>query len=115
MLEANGPAAIKHVCQGANPGDLGDNVRAAVQKTWQHTELPFKLKFLMSASLFIYKSWILGGIVPGLSSGLITKLGTQQSQLMLLYRWNKTDIQVDVDGFKWNLQKHRIPGFTAYI
>ena len=43
MLEASGPAAIKHVCQGANPGDLGDNVRAAVQKIWQHTELPFKL------------------------------------------------------------------------
>ena len=29
----------KHVCQGANPGDLGGNVRAAVQKIWQHTEL----------------------------------------------------------------------------
>ena len=23
--------------------------------------------------------------------------------------------QVDVDGLKWNLQKHRIPGFTLYI
>ena len=33
----------KHVCEGANPGDLGGNVRAAVQKIWQHTELPFKL------------------------------------------------------------------------
>ena len=33
----------KHVFQGANPGDLGGSVRAAVQKIWQHTELPFKL------------------------------------------------------------------------
>ena len=24
----------KHVCQGANPGDLGGNVRAAVRKIW---------------------------------------------------------------------------------
>ena len=24
-------------------------------------------------------------------------------------------MQVDVDGLKWNLQKHRIPGFTPYI
>ena len=43
MLEASGAAAIKHACQGANPGDLGGKVRAAVQKIWQHTELPFKL------------------------------------------------------------------------
>ena len=33
----------KHVCQGANPGDLEGNVRAAVQKIWQPTELPFTL------------------------------------------------------------------------
>ena len=33
----------KRVCQDANPGDPGGNVRAAVQKIWQHTELPFKL------------------------------------------------------------------------
>ena len=24
-------------------------------------------------------------------------------------------MQVDVDGLKWNLQKHRIPRFTPYI
>ena len=54
--------------------------------------------FLMSVSLFIqvvnFRRDCTGFELR------ITKLGTQQSQLMLLYRWNKTDIQVDVDGFK---------------
>ena len=58
----------KHVCQGANPGDLGGNVRAAVQKIWQHTELPFKLPHVNVLVIQVVK--ILGGIVPGLSSGL---------------------------------------------
>ena len=97
MLEASGPAAIKHVCQGANPGDLADNVRAAVQKTWQHTELPFKLPHV---SVLVYIQVVnFRRDCTGFELR-ITKLGTQQSQLMLLYRWNKTDIQVDVDGFK---------------
>ena len=52
MLEASG-AAGKHVCQGANPSDLGGTVRAAVQKIWQQTEC--LSRFLMPMSL-LYKS-----------------------------------------------------------
>ena len=42
MLEASGAAASMFF-HGANPGDFGGNVRVAVQKIWQRTELSFKL------------------------------------------------------------------------
>ena len=67
----------------------------------------------MSMSL-LYKSWILGGIVPGLSSGLWRTVHSSPNSCYIIVG-NKADIQVDVDGLKWNLQKHRIPGFTPYI
>ena len=70
-------------------------------------------RFLMSMSL-LYKSWTLGGIVPGLSSGLRRTVHSSRNWCYFIVG-NKTDIQVDVDGLKWNLQKHRIPGFTPYI
>ena len=94
MLEASG-ASSKHVCQGANPGDLGGNVRAAVRKIWQHTELPFKLPHV---NVLVTQVVNFRRDCTGLEFR-ITKDGTQQSQLMLLYIvGNKTDIQVDVDG-----------------
>ena len=62
----------------------------------------------------LYKSWILGGIVPGLSSGLQRTVQSSPNWCYFIVG-NKTDIQVDVDGLKSNLQKHRIPGFTSYI
>ena len=65
----------KHVCQGANPGDFGGNVRAAVQKIWQHTELPVKLPYVNVLVIQVVKvrrdcTWF---------EFRITKDGTQQS------------------------------------
>ena len=67
----------------------------------------------MSMSL-LYKSWIIGGIVLGLSSGLRRTVHSSPNCSYFIVG-NKTDMQVDVDGLKWNLQKHRIPGFISYI
>ena len=86
MLEASGAASDKHVCQGANPGDLGGNVRAAVQKIWQHTELPFKLphvNVLVYIQVVNFRRDCTGFELR------ITQDGTQQSQLMLLYCWKQ--------------------------
>ena len=71
----------KHVCKGANPGDLGGNVRAAVQKIWQHTELPFKLPHV---NVFVRHVVNFRRDCTGFEFR-ITKDGTLQSQLMLLY------------------------------
>ena len=75
----------KHVCQGANPGPLRSNIRAAVQKIWQHTELPFKLPHVNVLVIHIvnFRRDCTG------SEFRITKDGTQQSQLMLLYCWKQ--------------------------
>ena len=75
----------KHVCQGVNAGDLGGNVRAAVQKIWQHTELPFKLPH---ANVLVIQ------VVNFRRDGTgfefrIMKDGTQHSQFMLLYCWKQ--------------------------
>ena len=71
----------KHVCKGANRGDLGGNVRAAVQKIWQHTELPFKLPHV---NVFVRHVVNFRRDCTGFEFR-ITKDGTLQSQLMLLY------------------------------
>ena len=71
----------KHVCQGANPGDLRGNVRAAVQKIWQHIELPFKLPHV---NVLVIQVANFRRNCTGFEFR-ITKDGTQQSQLMLLY------------------------------
>ena len=42
MLEASS-AVASMFGRVENPGDLGGNVRAAVQMIWQHMELSFKL------------------------------------------------------------------------
>ena len=76
----------KHVCQGANPGDLGGNVRAAVQKIWQHMELPLKLPYvnvLVYIQVVNFRRDCTGFELRS------TKNGTQQSQLMLLYCWKQ--------------------------
>ena len=97
ILEASG-AAASMFARGANPGDLGGNVRAAVQKIWQHTELPFKLPHV---NVFVRHVVNFRRDCTGFEFR-ITKDGTLQSQLMLLLLLigNKTDMQVDVDGLK---------------
>ena len=75
----------KHVGQGANPGDLGGNVRAAVQKIWQHTELPFTL---LHVSVFVIQVVNFRRDCTGFEFG-ITEDGTQQSQFMLHYCWKQ--------------------------
>ena len=61
----------------------------------------------------LYKSWILGGIVPGLQVWVQDYEGRYTAVPVDVTLLLKT-IRVDVDGLKWNLQKHRIPGFTPY-
>ena len=87
----------KHVCQGANPGDLGGNVRAAIQKIWQHTELPFKIPHV---KVLVIQVVNFRRVCTGFEFR-ITKDGTQQYQFICYFIvGNKTDIQVDVDGLK---------------
>ena len=75
----------RHVCQGANRGDLGGNVRAAVQKIWQHTELPFKL---LHVNVLVIQVANFGRDCTGFEFR-ITKDGTQRFQFMLLYCWKQ--------------------------
>ena len=70
----------KHVCQGANAGDLGGNVRAAVQKIWQHTELPFKIPHV---KVLVIQVVNFRRDCTGFEFR-ITKDGTQQSHVTLL-------------------------------
>ena len=60
MLEASGAAASMFARVG-NPGDLGGNVRAAVQKIWQHTELRFKFPHV---NVLVIQVVNFRGIVP---------------------------------------------------
>ena len=60
---------------------LEGNVRAAVQKIWQHTELPFKLPHV---NVFVRHVVNFRRDCTGCEFR-ITKDGTLQSQLMLLY------------------------------
>ena len=69
--------SAEHVCQG----DLGGNVRAAVQKIWQHTELPFTLPHVnvLAIQVVNFRRDCTG------FEFRITKDDTQRSQMMLLY------------------------------
>ena len=88
----------KHVCQGANPGDLGGNVRAAVQKIWQHTELPFTLLHVNVLVIQVVNfRRDCTGFEFGDYGGRYTCSSPNSCYIIV---GNKTDIQVDVDGLK---------------